>query len=181
MLLSSVSSAASTTHATWLVAVSFCRFKCPRCIFHQTFPLGHLSILPHSYFLWGRRTPASSSFLCEAIAGWSFLFCCNMRLDCGGGGRGQQGLGNGTEHCVSELAEVLWAYQLVPCARAKGKFVFSCPKLRILSAVTGLGAKGLGVTSVKVTSASCLTREGLHGCCLYVCGGVASHWACPDS
>lgn len=114
-------------------------------------------------------------------AGWSFLFCCNMRLDCGGGGRGQQGLGNGTEHCVSELAEVLWASQLVPCARAKGKFVFSCLKLRILSAVTGLGAKGLGMTSVKVTSASCLTREGLHGCSLYVCGGVASHWACPDS
>lgn len=35
----------------------------------------------------------------------------------------------------------------------KGKLVFSSPKLRLPSAVTSLSAKGLGVRSIKVTSA----------------------------
>lgn len=43
------------------------------------------------------------------IAGWSFPFCHNMRLGCGQGGRGSREQGSGLEHCVSELAEVLWA------------------------------------------------------------------------
>jgi hypothetical protein len=41
----------------------------------------------------------------------------------------------------------------------KRKFMFSCPKLRILRATISLSAKGLGRRSVKVTSALCLTRE----------------------
>ena len=93
----------------------------------------------------------------------------------------------GTEHCVSELAEVLWARQLVPCGRAKGKVCFFCPKLRILSAITSLSAKGLGMRRVKVISAACLMGEGHCGdavcVCVRVCvrGGVARYWACPDS
>lgn len=41
-------------------------------------------------------------------------------------------------------------------------------------------AKGLGGRSIKVTSASCLTREEVVDV-VCVFGGVASLWACSDS
>lgn len=45
---------------------------------------------------------------------------------------GQQGLGKGIEHSLNELAEAPWAYQLVPCARAKGKVRYFLSKAQNL-------------------------------------------------
>lgn len=78
-------------------------------------------------FFLGGDTLLPSSLQCQLL-GWSLLFCHNMRLGRGGGGRRQQGLGKVTEHCVSELAELLWAHQLAPWERAKEKVRFFLPK-----------------------------------------------------
>ena len=144
----------------------------------RTGSLGHLSGQPPNpasfppTFFGGRFMPAFCQFLLPLwgqLAGHSSSAKPEAGLWRGREGAG--GTGNCTERCMSELAEVLWAHQLVPCGREpKGKFVFFLPKAQ--SPECSHESQCSRLRSEKCQGHLCLRAgpgEGTCGCCVCQC------------